>query len=329
MHLTSSSLDWYVARAGGIAAYLLLTGVVLFGLTMSSKRTLKRWPKFALEDVHRFGGLLVGTFTFVHVVAIAIDSYLPFSLAQVLVPLTASYRTLWTSLGIVAAELLLALAVTNHYRDRLSHRFWRRAHYLNFAVWAAASVHGLGAGTDRSTPWLTAIFVASVAAVVGATCWRALRSRLGAFDVAWVAAGTAACVALVVVLLAQGPLRFRPHRVDAAHFDASLSGQISRETGPTRGLVSLAGRAEGSQRVLLRADLLLAPGRLDATSFQMEYVATGTVCRGSVTHVESYAFDAVCRTARGPIRHVHAQWDQQDGDENSGTIDEGSLRVSA
>ena len=44
---------------------------------------------------------------------------------------------------------LLALAVTNHYRRRLPYTFWRRAHYLNFAVWSAATVHGLGVGTDR------------------------------------------------------------------------------------------------------------------------------------------------------------------------------------
>ena len=75
--------------------------------------------------------------------------YLPFSPIQVLVPLTARYRPLWTGLGIAAAELLIALALTNHYRRRLPYRFWRRAHYLNFAVWALALVHGLTASLDR------------------------------------------------------------------------------------------------------------------------------------------------------------------------------------
>jgi cytochrome b561 len=53
MHLTTSPVDWYAARAAGIAAYLLLTVVVTLGMTMASGRLLKRWPKFALEDVHR------------------------------------------------------------------------------------------------------------------------------------------------------------------------------------------------------------------------------------------------------------------------------------
>lgn len=76
---------------------------------------------------------------------------MPFSLAQILVPGTASHRPLPTALGVVAVELLAALAVANHYRKRLPHRFWRRTHYLEFAVWALALVHGITSGTDSGT----------------------------------------------------------------------------------------------------------------------------------------------------------------------------------
>ncbi len=137
MHLTSSPIDWYAARAAGIVAYLLLTAVVTLGVSMAGRapgRRWKRWPMFAVEDVHRAGGLLVGSFIALHVVTIAIDSFLPFSLGQIAIPLTSRYRPIWTALGIVAAELLVALAVTNHYRDRIPRRWWRLAHYENFAV---------------------------------------------------------------------------------------------------------------------------------------------------------------------------------------------------
>ena len=171
MHLTSNPIDWYAARAAGIVAYLLLTAVVTLGVSMAGRapgRRWKRWPMFAVEDVHRAGGLLVGTFIALHVATIAIDSFLPFSLGQLAIPLTAHYRPIWTALGIVAAELLLALAVTNHYRDRIPRRWWRRAHYANFAVWVAATLHGLGSGTDRNAPWMVAMFAVSAAAVAAA-----------------------------------------------------------------------------------------------------------------------------------------------------------------
>ena len=58
----------------------------------------------------------------------------------------------------------MALAVTNHYRRRISYSLWRRLHYLNFAVWIAATVHGLGAGTDTGS---TAFLVMYVVTAVG------------------------------------------------------------------------------------------------------------------------------------------------------------------
>jgi predicted ferric reductase len=142
-------------------AYLLLSSSVVAGLLLSGRARLKRWPRFALEDVHRFLGILAGTFVLVHGGALLVDSYLPFSLGQVLVPGSAPYRPLAVALGVVAAELLAALAVTNRYRKRLPYRWWRRAHTLNFAVWLLALVHGLSAGTDATTVWALLLYAGS------------------------------------------------------------------------------------------------------------------------------------------------------------------------
>ena len=117
---------WYTARAGGMLAFALLTLSVVLGLTLSGRARLKRWPRFAVEDVHRFVGLLASGFVGIHVVGLLVDTYVPFSLSQVLVPFTSSYRPLATGLGVVGMELLAALAIANRYRKRLSYRFWRR-----------------------------------------------------------------------------------------------------------------------------------------------------------------------------------------------------------
>src|SRR5215469_18642835 len=172
MHVSSSPAIWYAARASGVAAYVVLSVVVCLGLALGGKAQNRRWPRFSVEEVHRFGGLLVGSLIGIHVLAIAADSFLPFSLTQLLVPFTSSYRPLWTGPGIAAAELLLALAITNHYRKRLPYSFWRKAHYLNFAVWGLASVHGLMAGTDRGAVWLAILYGVSVATVLMLLLWR-------------------------------------------------------------------------------------------------------------------------------------------------------------
>jgi methionine sulfoxide reductase heme-binding subunit len=200
--LAAANYTWYVARSGGMLAFLLLTASVVAGLLLSGRAKIEGWPRFALEDVHRFLGLLAGAFIVVHGGALLLDGYLPFSLRSLFVPGTAPYRPLAVALGVVAAELLVALAIANRYRKELSYRFWRRTHYLNFAVWALALVHGLTAGTDSTTPWALALYLASAGAVVGLTVRRALRTA----PLLW--AGTAALVAAeLTVALALGPLR--------------------------------------------------------------------------------------------------------------------------
>ena len=138
-------LEWYLARASGIVAFVLLTIAVLLGLTLSGRAKLRDWPRFAVEDVHRFAGVLAGTFISLHLFWLLVDSQAHLGPGNLLIPFTSSYRPLWTGLGVVAVELLLALAVTNHYRKRISYSLWRRLHYLNFAVWIAATAHGLSA----------------------------------------------------------------------------------------------------------------------------------------------------------------------------------------
>jgi methionine sulfoxide reductase heme-binding subunit len=320
MHLTSSPLDWYTARAAGVIAYLLVSFVVVLGTTMAGKTRLERWPQFALEEVHRFAGLLVGAFVTIHVVTIAIDSWLPFSLASLTVPLLDRYRVVWVALGIVAAELLLALAVTNHYRRRLPYRIWRRAHYLNFAVWSAATLHGIGSGTDRSTPWLLALYSVAIAAVVTSTTVRLLRRRAPAVRTGITAATVTVAGVALVLALGLGPLRFRPKPWNATAFAGTLSGQVLRDLGVTQGIISMAGTSEGKQRALVRADLLIKPGHLEATTFQMEFLPSGLFCRGRVTRIHSYGFDASCKTPDGTRRYVNARWQPGAGSQLQGGL---------
>ena len=167
MGLTSDPTAWYVMRASGIVAYLLLTVVAVVGLAMSGRVRLP-WPRFAVEDVHRFGGLLIGVFVGIHVLTVAIHTYIPFSIGELVVPFLSDYRPLWTALGIVAAELLLALAVTNRLRRSMPHRIWRNLHRLNLVVWVAATAHGIGSGSDRGTAWLLTLYFLAIAAVVSA-----------------------------------------------------------------------------------------------------------------------------------------------------------------
>ncbi len=304
MHLTSSPAIWYAARASGIAAYVILSVVVSLGLALGGKAQNKHWPRFSVEDIHRFGGLLVGSLITIHVATIAMDSFLPFSIAQLLVPFTASYRPIWTGLGIAAAELLLALAITNHYRKRLPYRFWRLAHYLNFVIWTFASLHGLMSGTDRGVWWLAIIYGVCVSSVVTLIIW-----RFGRRTVASPAALTAGLVTVIgLPLLIIGPLRHSAPLWNAKNISEPLTGQVIRNGTNLTEIVSFVGQAKQPQKLLIRADLLVTTQSLQSTSLQLEYLPSGDVCLGKVTSVGGTDFSGTCRLADGEHRTVNASW---------------------
>jgi sulfoxide reductase heme-binding subunit YedZ len=162
-----SPATWYAARSAGIVAYLLLSASVVVGVSMSSKRKLE-WPRFAVEEMHRFLSILTGVFIVIHVGSLLLDRVVPFSLAQVIVPFSSSYRPLTVGLGVAAADLLAAIAVTNALRRRLPYGFWRRAHYATIAVWLGATGHAFLTGTDRHDLWFLALLGSAALAVVGA-----------------------------------------------------------------------------------------------------------------------------------------------------------------
>jgi hypothetical protein len=72
----------------------------LLGLALSSGFRHERWPRFAIEDVHGFVGLLAGAFVVAHGLSLLVDRYVPFSLVQLVVPGLAPYRPLATVPGV-------------------------------------------------------------------------------------------------------------------------------------------------------------------------------------------------------------------------------------
>ena len=174
-----SATTWYIARSSGLVAYLLLSSSVVLGALMAG-RTKFAWPRFAVEEVHRFLALLAGVFIVVHGGALLLDTVVPISLKQELVPFSSPYRPFAVALGVLAAELMAAVGITNLFRSRLPRKVWRRAHYLTLAVWGLATMHGFLAGTDRFDPWFAAIAAATVSSVAMVMLTRFSPRRLAA-----------------------------------------------------------------------------------------------------------------------------------------------------
>jgi hypothetical protein len=132
------------------------------------------WPRFVLDSLHRSVSLLVVVFLGLHILTAALDSFAPISPVDAVVPFIGSYRPFWLGLGAVAFDLLLAVAITSLIRQRLGHRAWRATHWMAYACWPIALLHGLGTGSDVKSSWSLALTAVCVIAVAVAVCVRAL-----------------------------------------------------------------------------------------------------------------------------------------------------------
>ncbi len=198
---------WYLTRASGAVALILLTLTIVFGIAAVTRAQSRRWPRFAVDAQHRSASLLAFVFLIVHIATAVLDSYAPISLPDAVIPFVGAYRPLWLGLGATAFDLLLAVAVTSLARDRLGHRTWRAVHWLVYAAWPVAVVHGLGTGSDVRQGWMTIVYLACGAVVAAAVLVRIVAGWPQ--DMAWRLGGAGALAGFalaVAVWLPSGPL---------------------------------------------------------------------------------------------------------------------------
>lgn len=153
---TDAKAYWYLSRASGIAAFLLLWVSMASGLLISNKMA-RTWPGgFAAFDLHQFSSLLALGFTLFHAFILLGNHYIEYNLAQLLVPFAgSSYRPNWTGIGQVALYLSVLVSFTFYVRRQIGYRMWRLIHFLSYALFLMALVHGIYSGTDSSSVWVS------------------------------------------------------------------------------------------------------------------------------------------------------------------------------
>jgi len=145
---------------------VLLTISVVLGVLGSVRFTPgPRWPRFAIDSLHRDVSLLVLVLLVAHIITSVLDTFAPIKLIDAVIPFSSAYRPLWVGLGALSFDLLIALVVTSLARRRLGYSAWRAIHWLAYASWPVAVLHGVGTGSDTKVWWMLALTAACVAAV--------------------------------------------------------------------------------------------------------------------------------------------------------------------
>jgi len=156
---------WYTTRGAGAVSMILLSGVVVLGVLSTMRVQSAAWPRFLTTGLHRNLALLTLVFLALHIVTAVVDPFTHLGWLTAVVPFSSYYRTLWLGLGTIAFELLAAIIVTSLLRGVIGQAAWRIVHWLTYASWPIAIVHGFGTGTDAWAAWFMILAIVCVSAV--------------------------------------------------------------------------------------------------------------------------------------------------------------------
>jgi len=168
---------WYLTRASGIIAWLMLTASVIWGIVLSTKAFANRRRPAWLLDLHRWLGGLTVSFVAIHIAALVADSYSHFGIKELTVPYATTWKPGAIALGIIAMYFLVAVELTSLAMKKLPKKFWRGVHMTSYGVFLLTSLHAAFAGTDRNTWLYQGTALASIIAVAWATMYRIANRR--------------------------------------------------------------------------------------------------------------------------------------------------------
>lgn len=169
---------WYLSRASGLVAFVLLWASMALGLAITNKMA-RAWPGGpTIAALHDFTSLLGLGFGVFHALILTGDRYTDYTLAQVLVPFASvNYRPLWVGLGQVGFYLMALVTLSFYVRRWIGYKLWRALHYLSFGVFVLALVHGLMSGTDSGSMLLRDMYWVSATTLGGLIAYRVARAR--------------------------------------------------------------------------------------------------------------------------------------------------------
>ena len=148
--LTSEKAAWYLTRASGLVAYLLLSLSTIWGLLLSGKMVKKRIPPATALTLHNYLSWTSIGFTIFHAAVLLFDNYYRYTIATLLIPFIGPYLPIWVGLGVIALYLMLATSLSWYWRKKIGQNNWRKLHYLTFFAYLLTTLHGFMAGTDAA-----------------------------------------------------------------------------------------------------------------------------------------------------------------------------------
>lgn len=157
---------WDTTRALALTSYLLLFVSMVAGILQSMKIVPPK-SRANLSTVHTLGGWLGLLFGLTHGLVLLYDTYVGYSITEILIPFTAKKNPIEVGLGIIAMYVMFLLVLTSDLLKRLGKKVWRSVHYLAFPAFLFALYHGISIGTDTALSGIKLMYAATGLTVAG------------------------------------------------------------------------------------------------------------------------------------------------------------------
>jgi hypothetical protein len=142
-----SSIQEFLLKYAGVFALIGMTTAVGVGLLATDRIVMRPGHRVVAQSVHRGVSLGALAALVVHV-ALEIIAH-KVGVLDVIIPFLARFRTLYTGLGTLAADLFVLIVATGFLRGRFAGKWpwaWRTIHAAAYAAWPLSVVHGLLGG---------------------------------------------------------------------------------------------------------------------------------------------------------------------------------------
>ena len=142
-----SSIQEFLLKYAGVFALIGMTTAVGVGLLATDRIVMRPGHRVVAQSVHRGVSLGALAALIVHI-ALEIVAH-KVGVLDVVVPFLSRFRTLYTGLGTLAADLFVLIVVTGFLRGRFAGKWpwaWRTIHAAAYAAWPLSVVHGLLGG---------------------------------------------------------------------------------------------------------------------------------------------------------------------------------------
>lgn len=155
---------WELIRLFGLISYFYFTISIVFGLlrkthTIQSKKNL-------LYQIHQSAGWFGFIALVVHMLLLIIDSYEPYSFAELMIPFISDYQPISSSIGTIAFYLFFIVIITSDlWIRKMKFAIWKWVHLAILPAWFMSLIHGLFIGTDTENPIILTFYVITIVSV--------------------------------------------------------------------------------------------------------------------------------------------------------------------